>query len=68
MEGGNSGVFADLLLIDDGSFAMDDSKIIHESSGGNIGVYADVLWQDLVQVTAVSRHDEVVSSEVFSCT
>ena len=37
---------------------------IHELSGGDSGVFADVLWQDSVQVTANSRRDGVVSSEV----
>ena len=40
---------------------QDDFKLIHESSGGNSGVFSGVLWQEGL---AVSRRDEVVSSEV----
>ena len=40
----------------------------HESSGGNSGVFAVVSWQDSVQGLAVSRRDEVVSSEVWTNT
>lgn len=62
MEGGSSGVFADVPLIDDG-FAMDGSKIIHELSGESSGVYAGVSWHDRANIC---RDDVVSSLEVES--
>ena len=38
---------------------------IHDSSGGHSGVFAVVSWHDLVQGLAVSRRDEMLSSEVW---
>lgn len=63
LEGGSSGVFADVPLIDDG-FAMDGSKIIHELSGESSGVYAGVSWHDRANIC----RDEVVSSIEVGCT
>ena len=41
---------------------------IHDSSGGHSGVFAVVSWHDSVQGLAVSRRDEMLSSEVWTNT